>query len=282
MGYRYRKDFDTANHVRMDKDTIDQASKRLHELKEELHSKFPENAAQIAPTAQKLVVDPQNSTAAGAWSVIWHKPLFTNARIETAKTWRVQLVPEMESAWRTWGKREYFKIKQVRAGRSNDVFQVTGKCSDVLERANVAVFRLFAIQSAAKAFRKRTKCSKYSKYPMADLCDHPLRKIVPDLQKEFGWGWGPTTVFHMLTDFGMAIKTDRHVVRSLRKLDIWKCRRNNVSVREAILLNEAVRALCATHYGKIAPQDLRQMDLYLMRISKGFDNTRDDCRATPL
>lgn len=279
MGYRYGKGFDTVNSVRMDQRTIDQASEHLRKLQEELHSRFPKNAAEIVTRVQELVVDPQVSTAADAWNVIWHKPLFTNARIETAKTWKGQLDPVMESAWRTWGKRDSFLItrKENRNGRSNNDFQVTGKNADVLERTSAAVYRLFTIQSAAVAFRKRTKRSKY---PMADLCGRPLREIVPDLQTEFGWGWGPTTVLHMLTDLGMAVKTDRHVVRTLRKLGMWKCPREDVSVNEAIALNGAVQVLCKTHYGRVAPRELRQLDLYLLRISKGFDNTPGNCHAT--
>lgn len=102
---------------------------------------------------------------------------------------------------------------------------------------------------------------------MADLWGRPLGELVNDLQAKFGWGWGPTTVLHMLTDFGLAVKTDRHVLRSLHELGIWESSHNFVSQKEAISLNEAARILCEEFYGEITPQSLRQLDLLLMRLS---------------
>lgn len=127
-----------------------------------------------------------------------------------------------------------------------------------------SVHRLFAVQNAATLLRGM---AARSDKPVAGFWDEPLDSLVPDLMSRIGWGWGATTVLHMLADFGVACKPDLHVMRSLRQLGIWCSNSDQVTTAEALAVNRAIRKM-VLRTGEMTPARMRRLDIELMAISR--------------
>lgn len=213
---------------------------------------------------ETMPVDPRHAITEEAWQVIWNKPLFANARVDAARGWYEQLSRHMPGMWHVMGTEACQITPMDGQGRKRDHFRIEGARGLALKAlTTTADYRLFAIQNAAMALRRRAHDAIY---PVADF-DRPLDELLPDLEREFGWGWGRVTLLHMLTDFGVATKTDRHVVRTLRHLGIWNGSRDEVSLPEALSLNRAVRAI-GNVFEPLTPQRFRRLDLVLMMVSE--------------
>lgn len=211
-------------------------------------------------------IDPRTADVDAAWKAIWPKPLYAYARVPAADGWISELNPFMAGAWRTWGTNPASVIiNKSETGRAADDFTLTGDRVPELRKASqVSSARLLAIQNAGLALRAR---SLRSETPVKDFWTRPLEELVPALKAELGWGWGGTTIIHMLTDFGVAVKPDRHVMRSLRALGIWNSPADQVSLSQGIAVNRAIRLL-ALALGELTPKNLRRIDIHLMLLSK--------------
>lgn len=205
-----------ATSINLDDATISHASDRYLALL----GRLPRIAiAEVDEVLATLPVDPRSATAGQAWRVIRDKPLFANTKVATGWRWVNELMPFMEDTWRVWGA-DPAQFKIIRTGRGRDAgsFDVMGlEAKRVRAATRTSVHRLYAIQNAAALLRRMTA---QSERPVARFWTEPLDSLVPDLVRGFGWGWGATTVLHMLADFGVACKPDLHVMRSLRYLGI--------------------------------------------------------------
>jgi hypothetical protein len=126
------------------------------------------------------------------------------------------------------------------------------------------VHRLYAIQNAAGLLRE---FADRSDMPVLTFWTEPLDTLVPDLRRKLGWGWGPITVLHMLTDFGVAGKPDLHVMRSLRQFGIWSSHSDQPSEAEAKAVNDVIRQM-VLKTGELTPARLRRIDIELMALSR--------------
>lgn len=75
----------------------------------------------------------------------------------------------------------------------------------------------------------------------------------------------------MLTDFGLAVKPDLHLVRTMRRLSLLgDIKENKVpDEKDAIKVNNAVVKLAKVIYGEAyKPADLRYLDKVLMEVSR--------------
>ena len=128
----------------------------------------------------------------------------------------------MGDAWGILGKdSSVFRIEKVGNGIARKSFRLEGALAEKIgEHTNprIALHRLYYIQQAARVLRHR---GRRSDYPFADLIDGAEEKIeetVSKLMGEFEAGWGHVTVLHALTDMGLAVKPDIHLVRTMRHL----------------------------------------------------------------
>ena len=71
----------------------------------------------------------------------------------------------------------------------------------------------------------------------------------------------------MLADFGVAGKPDIHVMRSLRHLGIWSGSTDQVNLKTALAVNQALRQI-VLHTGEQTPVRLRRLDIELMALSR--------------
>lgn len=252
-----------ATPINLDDATIARASERYLALR----GRLPRIAvAEVDEVLATFPVDPRSATAGQAWRVIWDKPLFANTMVATGWRWINELSPLMDDAWMVWGA-DPAQFKIIRTGRGRDAgsFDVTGvQAQRVRAVTRTSVHRLYAIQNAAALLRSM---AAQSDNPVARFWTEPLDSLVPDLVRGFGWGWGATTILHMLTDFGVACKPDLHVVRSLRHLGIWSSARDQVNTPEALAVNHAIRKMVLLT-GEMTPARMRRVDIELMSLSR--------------
>ena len=236
----------------------------LHDRLSELHP----DAIQEAKTLALNTIDPRIAEPDTIWRVLWDKPLFANARVEVAKRWVAGIEPEMAGAWKILGADPaVFKIRQVRPGMKRECFEVEGALArEFVRQHRVALHRLYRIQGAAVALRAR---AVRNAHPFADIVGRTLSETIPALQSEFGPGWGVITVLHALTDMGLAVKPDLHLVNTMRKLKLSHglADRKVPDFRDAVQINKDVRQLLAAIGRSDNPSDLRYIDKVLMDLS---------------
>lgn len=226
------------------------------------------DAVREATALASSTVDPRTADAEAIWRVLWDKPLFANARVAVAGRWVAGIEAEMQGAWRTWGADPgVFNIRRVRPGVKRECFEVQGALAlGFVARHRIALHRLHRIQGAAAALRVR---GAPNPHPFADLVGKPLSVVIPALQREFGSGWGVVTVLHALTDMGLAVKPDLHLVTTMRflKLSEGISDRKVPDLRDAVRINEGVRALLSALGRPDTSFELRFIDKVLMDLS---------------
>lgn len=249
--------------VLTDDATIAHACERFLDLRERLPQKA---VAEIDEVLAHLPIDPRMATVDHAWRVMWDKPLFANTRVATGWRWIDELMPFMDNAWAIWGADpDQFLITRIGRGRGAGAFALSGEeAHKVRSATGTSAHRLFAIQNAATLLRG---LAALSDSPVLHFWTEPLDTLVPDLRRKLGWGWGPITVLHMLTDFGVACKPDIWVTRSLRQFGIWASTRDQPTDAEALALNHAIR-LMVLKTGEMTPARLRRIDIELMALSR--------------
>jgi hypothetical protein len=166
----------------------------------------------------------------------------------------------MPDAIDLWGKdRNTFLIE-----RRDGAFIKSGKLlEEISSKTNMHVSRLFAIQNAAIALRKIEADPGFEAYFSGGL-----EKIYNNIRRDFGYRWGPATIFHFLTDCGLVVKPDVHVVRTCRHLGIWDGLAVPSSLKPASELSDRVKNLCKEKYGSNKDNSLRYLDKILMEVSR--------------
>tara|TARA_R100000365_G_C2748604_1_gene80687 strand:+ start:11310 stop:12089 length:780 start_codon:yes stop_codon:yes gene_type:complete len=219
----------------------------------------------------EAVTDPLNADADQCWQVAWPIPLFAHTTVGNGMGMVERLRPHMEQGWRTWGERSG-PITVKHLGGSNEAanFTVAGKYAEVIRNCRIAPHRLLAIQGAAKGIRQLVKYDEASP-PFAAVAKKPLNELVPELVEIFGRGWGHISVLHFLTDLGLAVKPDLHLVKTVQSLGLL----NDLepervpSLAQALAINEEVRRLAAQlNGGQYTPRQLRRLDALLMEVSR--------------
>jgi|LSQX01.2.fsa_nt_gb hypothetical protein len=213
------------------------------------------------------IVDAERGDINQVWSVLWNKPLFSNARVEVAGKWCDVLGPFMIDAWDQWGKPDVFLITKIGPGIARSSFSVAGELADSVIQTGVPLHRLYAIQGAAIATRKR---SDIGRAPYSDIAVLGLEETVPALRREFGFGWGPITVLHFLTDLGVAIKPDLHLKKTVFFLRYGRLPSGDSvpGYDESIAINKDVSRLLSELGWGNTPCKLRYLDKILMEVSR--------------
>lgn len=224
--------------------------------------------------AEKLragVADPATASAETCWTHIWDKPLYANTFVQTGRSYYEALRPYMDGAWRFIGKDRAQFLIEHKSGRTANDFKAHGTIPEkVSEKPKIAGHRLLAIQNGAAFLRKKVE-EHGEKAPFASLADRPLDRLVPDLKSELGRGWGHITILHMLTEFGLAVKPDVHLVRAVKALGLLPGlpETDAASLKNAVAIVDAVKALAPTILGRAATRaDLRFIDKVLMEASR--------------
>lgn len=238
---------------------------RLREWEDSLRAK---GCLRDAETLANEVLDPRTASPAQAWQVLWDKPLYANARVKTAKRWKGVLDQHLAGAWRSIGAGgDLLDIARLERRNGRQEFSAEGRLVPIARdgETRIALKRLYSIQGAAEALRHWETTSPDA--PARGLADVSLETLIPKLINDLGWGWGHTTVLHFLTDLGLAVKPDRHLVRALRELGLFDGPERPVATRaEALEINRVARRLAAG-FGD-GPKALRYVDKVLMDSSR--------------
>lgn len=243
---------------------------KFEELSAQLIHDFPKIGAEIDALTNGIV----DVTTAGPdelWQSLWAKPLYANTRVDTAEVWipKFKQLESINVAWKFWGVSEQsFLIEKKGRGCGNDIFKLNGESArKTSEKTGVARYRLYAMQGCATAIRDGYKSHPQ---PLAGLAQLNLRDAVSKLRNEFGYGWGPITALHALTDFGLAVKPDLHLVKTMSKLQLTKVSNGKKvpTFNEALAINCDVGCLLNETGGEKSGAGLRRLDKILMEISR--------------
>ena len=241
----------------------------------QLHDKLREKCPSLIEDARRYAentVDPKTECPEKLWSILWNKPLFANVRVDIGEGWRKEIEGEMPGAWKTWGTDvDVFRISRVKPGIKGMCFKVHGEVAqDFVKRHDTPLVRLYAIQGAASVMRS---CRR----PFAHLPDFPgvSEANIRELEDIFGWRWGRTTVLHALTDVGLSVKPDTHLVNTVRTISLVSgLPEKNPTLGQAVKINHGVsdllkgiRSAGRTDITEI-PNAQRCIDKVLMEISR--------------
>lgn len=246
-----------------DGDTLQNLAEQFRKYEATLSERFPAAIAD-AKTLSGKIVNPETADPDAVWLALWDKPLYANARVPSADTWKARIAPHMEGAWKNWGDPEIFSVIKTGPGTLVSSYKATGPEAEAILQTAIALFRLHRIQGAATALRSRTTVSET---PMRDVAVMPLDRAVNLLRAEFGTGWGPITVFHFLTDLGLAIKPDLHLTKTMRHLTGQQGAGKVASFEEAMEFNRLVQDLPRQLGLEPSRETVRYIDKVLMEIS---------------
>ncbi|WP_145953424.1 hypothetical protein [Oceaniglobus indicus] len=239
-----------------------------YQLIDELAKKSPRSIVEADQLAGE-VLHIEEAQAIELWQVIWNKPIFANSTVKGAEGTIAKLKGAgfMDDALLEWGtSRKVFLIDKVGNGSARASFVCHGKWFDKQSLlGQIPRHRLYAIQNAAIALRRRTEVRAY---PFSDLSANTTAQNVVLLRSEFGAFWGDITVLHLLTDLGLAIKPDLHLVKTVAALRGPTCKGKVPNTSESLAINNFVHDLLMRVEGKFAPGKLRRMDKLLMEASR--------------
>lgn len=236
-------------------------------------------AISAAQRLSEAMSDVRRADADECWRQIWTKPLYSNTKVAIGENYEKKLAPFMEGAWRFIGvDRDKFFVEHDGGGNKKENYIARGSIIEqIREVSGIASKRLLAIQGGA-AFLRAKVTANGATAPLAcyavDDLDAMLKQLAvlsPALRKILGRGWGHITVMHMLTDFGLSVKPDLHLVRTARYLGLVNGLRDVAvpSEREAMAIVAATVRLVQAVYGEVAgPAKLRYTDKFLMEASR--------------
>ncbi len=214
------------------------------------------------------IADPAMANAQQCWDMIWDKPLYAYTRTDIGDVYRHRLASHVEGQrWRQWADSSSPFLTLDGPANRNTSFEFTPNCPEAVRETGIAKSRLFAVQGGARAL---AKLAERSEQPFAPLIQLPSERLIVVLKEMLGPRWGHITILHLLTDFGLASKPDRWVVRSMHRLGLVPPvkQRDVPSAKDAILIDSVIKDLVRDHDGELQPQRLRYFEKLLMEYSK--------------
>lgn len=220
------------------------------------------------------IISPCTANAEEVWRIVWDKPLYANTKTANGEGKIKILQQHATAALNDWGKNANgFLIRHIGKGIANCAFECSPEATKIRAECRISCSRLYSIQNAATAIRVRRKAVQEGR-SLAILPELvaklPLETLVKTFRGEFGFGWGPVTVLHFLTDAGVAVKPDLHLCYAVDSLGLVTLNApNRPSHGEVLEINrvatEFYRALKSTDRFEFT---FRQLDKILMEIDK--------------
>lgn len=216
------------------------------------------------------VLDPRTASPDECWEAIWEKPLFANTRVEAGTRAKSLLQPYMVNAWHNWGTEGgAFAITHLGGRNQRDNFNISGHQASAIDGLGIARHRLLAIQGGAKLLKALVE--KSNNHPFQPMLELNRRQMINHIRLLGGRGWGNITVFHLLTDFGLAVKPDLHLVRTVKAIGLLPKlpERNVPGLEDALQINDGVDCLGRQIFGdEFGPRNRRYLDKILMELSR--------------
>ena len=217
------------------------------------------------------IVDPSHANADTCWQTIWPKPLYANTKVELGEAMIERLEPLMRGGWKSWGNDPEQLLITHKGGNSGaGNFEISGLMKDLVRSTRIAPHRLFAIQGGA-AFLRHFAAQDGEAAPLKGFAEFPLEMQVLWLQSLAGRGWGHISALHVLTDFGLAVKPDIHLARTVHALEFlpYVVERTSPSPLEALAIVQGVDALGNALFGDdYGGKERRYLDKVLMDVSR--------------
>jgi len=177
---------------------------------------------------------PNNITKESIWSSGRDKPCFSNIKLKSGEAMALKL--RECNSFRNYNDiaTDDWEIKRKKNGKKKkDDYELVGK--QVIKFCqseggfNSYRWKLFCIREFAKLLNQdnclinqliEKGSNALSQNKLLDI--DFIKKWVKNFnsQKSRPYGWGPVTSYHMLTDLGLAVKPDIHLVRSICRLGL--------------------------------------------------------------
>lgn len=271
--------------------------KKFKNARREYFKTYPDQAPKMSDYVASNLVDLKKHGADEIWDVLWDKPVRAYIRVKSGEN-KVQAAKEFfEKKWSQIGQNpQDYEIKLWQEKKLNkagwfntiDRFNVIGPTiRHIRKKTRMGKKRLFQIQNAAIDFYERVNNKSGVIFP--ELQHDNLEKFIkyggledaiPKLESSFGKHFGIITVCHFLTDLGLAVKPDMHLMNTLEKIGAWdkskgwdrKKERYTLSKLEHILeVNSICCDLAMDTYKNVSSDSLRRIDIELMGISLNKD-----------
>lgn len=214
------------------------------------------------------------------WRLIWDKPLYANSSVTAADN-RVRniefLFAELPSTRNNWINdfRVEFNLVEIGQKRAHWAdhrnYKYPGKRSKQLSTEfNIPGRRLRAIYGAGKAFAQW-----HGRFPNR-FFKLSRQKQIFAIRRSFGAGWGTISAAHLLTDLGLAVKPDIHLVATAQAIGLIEIKnyqfgmplsdsRLTETIDRVVELNEALNPNSTS---MTLVKSLRRLDKVLMEISR--------------
>lgn len=133
------------------------------------------------------------------------------------------------------------------------------------QRVNAPPKSYYGMVGAATALNALVETSDR---PFAHLPAEITADTIKSFQADFGYGWGHITVMHFLTDMGLCCKPDRHLLNTMKALDLYsKDPQKTPTLLQALEVYRLVKEILIQIEGDVTPRGLRELDKNLMDIS---------------
>ncbi|SCA55414.1 hypothetical protein MTBPR1_100055 [Candidatus Terasakiella magnetica] len=263
------------------------AAKEYVRLHDKLRAEFPD-CMKTDDQLQTTLFPCDTSTTEQIWLNFWQKPIRSSAKLKQGEKIVEKNSGRFEGIWKDMtpdnSPYEIIRVdKEKRVGsysnKKNFIF-AGDKAKEYASNPTIAKHRFLAIFNAGICFKKRHDKHGANPFPelvmrddvAAFIASDGFMKIVRNFSKEFGFLWGPITVCHFLTDCGLSVKPDLHMIRTLKYIGLFPVDKsdNLQSAKKVVDVVRIVTQLCQEVYGEVTPENLRRFDLYLLRISEKF------------
>ena len=257
-------------------------------IRAELVSHNPNFDTEISDLCNKL---PPNIDKEAIWSAGRDKPCFSNIKVQSGEKMAKQL-SECNSFndYKIIASEDWKISAAENRDKKKTSYNLEGKrviefCDSLEGGLNSYIWKLFCICEFAKLLND-DNCYINQLIDMGNdalLKEKliPIKKIkdwVKNFNKSSPFGWGAVTSYHMLTDLGLAVKPDIHLVRSICRLGLLQGFSPYLSSEELKLNKKAEEkavevainlAKVIAEYKKIKIRSsLREVDKVLMEWSR--------------
>ncbi len=277
---------------------IDEILPPFLEARQTYFEKYKNKAPQMSDDITKIVINIPHASHNEIWNTLWDKPVRANARVKKAEKEVNAARPFLDDNWKDIGENpnEYlvtatpYHSVSKKTGKKTTQYSFHakgGKISNIHFASKISNKRLFQIQNAGINFYKRYQTNPKHIFPELiydDLekfiKDGGLARAIPKLKESFGKYFGVITVCHFLTDIGMAVKPDMHLMNTLVNIGAWqegRCfdktsnRYNPNKIEDLVEINSICADLAKGTYNEVTAHTLRKIDIELMGMSLNKD-----------
>lgn len=182
-------------------------------------------------TSELCLSVPEKIQVSNVWQRGKDKPCWSNIQVAVGKRISSDLLLSEDFNSHTTIASDEWEIVMRERGRrwkANENFELRGRIVKAFIHSLTPgglksfLWKMYAIRNLAVALESDTDVrSMVSELAgIGHLPAEDLTQWTDSFSRHVGMGWGPVTVYHLLTDLGVAVKPDLHLVRSAVRMGL--------------------------------------------------------------